>query len=130
MVLTVSFALSPVTGLVCHRRLRGVKGPSGHFIAFRKLDASVGASGPHDFAVRRKPPSSKAPPASTASRRAFVTIASRPSVRRDGGFLVLILATAKAEYFSRQGWTLIDPAGVLICPTGICVRRPAVQRAP
>ena len=43
MVLTVSFVLSPVTGLFCHRRLR---------IFIRKLDASVGASGPHDFAVR------------------------------------------------------------------------------
>ena len=41
MVLTVSFVISPVTGLVCHRRL-----------AFTALDASVGASGPHDFAVR------------------------------------------------------------------------------
>jgi hypothetical protein len=64
------FVLSPVTGLVCHRRLRN---------CFRKLDASVGASGPHDFAVRRHAPSSEAPPASTASRPAFVTIASRPS---------------------------------------------------
>ena len=35
--------LSPVTGLVCHRRRRS---------CLRKLDASVGASGPHDFAVR------------------------------------------------------------------------------
>jgi hypothetical protein len=43
MVLTVSFVLSPVTGLVCHRHLRNT---------FRKLDTSVGASGPHDFAVR------------------------------------------------------------------------------
>ena len=42
MVLTVSFVLFPVTGLVCHRRLA--------FTA--KLDASVGASEPHDFAVR------------------------------------------------------------------------------
>src|SRR5438270_10499798 len=42
MVLTVSFVLFPVTGLVCHRRLA--------FTA--KLDASVGASVPHDFAVR------------------------------------------------------------------------------
>src|SRR6202011_4025956 len=44
MVLTVSFVLSPVTGLFCHRRLQNT---------FRELDASVGASGPHDFAVRR-----------------------------------------------------------------------------
>ena len=42
MVFTVSFVLFPVTGLVCHRRLA--------FTA--KLDASVGASEPHDFAVR------------------------------------------------------------------------------
>jgi hypothetical protein len=44
MVLTVSFALSSVTGLSCHRRLAK--------IASAKLDTSVGASGPHDFAVR------------------------------------------------------------------------------
>jgi hypothetical protein len=35
--------LSPVTGLFCHRRRRN---------CFRRLDASVGAPGPHDFAVR------------------------------------------------------------------------------
>src|SRR5213076_1333297 len=42
MVLTVSFVLFPVTGLSCHR----------HFALAAKLDASVGASEPHDFAVR------------------------------------------------------------------------------
>src|SRR5436309_9047451 len=42
MVLTVSFALFPVTGLCCHR----------HLAFTAKLDASVGASEPHDFAVR------------------------------------------------------------------------------
>src|ERR1700709_1920145 len=36
-------ALSPVTGLSCHRRLADTSA---------KLDASVGASGPRDFAVR------------------------------------------------------------------------------
>jgi len=35
--------ISPVTGLSCHRRRRN---------RFRQLDASVGASGPHVFAVR------------------------------------------------------------------------------
>jgi hypothetical protein len=69
MVLTVSFVISPVTGLCCHRRQRKY---------FRQLDASVGASEPHDFAVRLTCCSSKAPSASTASRPAFVTIASRP----------------------------------------------------
>ena len=53
MVLTVSFALSPVTGLFCHRRKRDAK-------HHRQLDASVGASGPHDFAVRRERHSSGA----------------------------------------------------------------------
>jgi hypothetical protein len=37
------YAISPVTGLSCHRRLRFV---------FRKLSASVGAPGPRDFTVR------------------------------------------------------------------------------
>ena len=41
MVLSAYIALSPVTGLVCHRHRR-----------FRQLDTSVGASGPHDLAVR------------------------------------------------------------------------------
>jgi len=42
MVLTVSFVLSPVTGLVA-TVIDGL---------LRQLDTSVGASGPHDFAVR------------------------------------------------------------------------------
>jgi hypothetical protein len=37
------YVLSPVTGLSCHRRRRS---------RLYRLDASVGASGPHDFAVR------------------------------------------------------------------------------
>jgi hypothetical protein len=52
------FALSPVTGLFCHRRLRN---------NFRKLDASVGASGPHDFAVRTGAVRQRAAKASIAS---------------------------------------------------------------
>src|SRR5205085_11856521 len=59
MVLTVSFVLFPVTGLCCHRHRRKY---------FRQLDASVGASEPHDFAVRLTCCSSKAPSASIASR--------------------------------------------------------------
>ena len=42
MVLTAYFALSLVTGLVCHHRLADTSA---------KLDASVEASGPYDFAV-------------------------------------------------------------------------------
>jgi hypothetical protein len=45
MVLTVSFAISPGTGLSCPRRLRDAK-------HHRKLGLSVGRPGPRDFIVR------------------------------------------------------------------------------
>ncbi len=74
MVLTVSFVISPVTGLSCHRRLRNT---------FRTLDASVGASGPHDFAVRGRRIRQRAAPVHRIPRPTSVTIAIRPS--REGG---------------------------------------------
>jgi hypothetical protein len=71
MVLTASFVLSPVIGLSCHRHRRK---------NFRRLDAGVEASGPHDFAVRKK----SALVLSAACvhripRLTSVTIAKRPS---------------------------------------------------
>jgi hypothetical protein len=92
MVLTVSFVLSPVIGLSCHRRQQ---------VTTCQLDASVEASGPHDFAVRLTCCSSKAPSASTASRPAFVTIASRPSVEQDGAVIILIWVRRRKEYFCK-----------------------------
>jgi hypothetical protein len=83
------FVLSPVTGLFCHRRSR---------IIIHKLDASVGASGPHDFAVRQNaarlaPPKRPPHPAST-----FVTIAKRPSCEDGtGGMLLLIWGLRQDE---------------------------------
>ena len=56
---TTYFALSLVTGLSCHHR-------PCEALASQGLDASVGASGPHDFAVRA--------PRATSSRN------SRPSL--------------------------------------------------
>jgi hypothetical protein len=71
MVLTASFVLSPVIGLICHCRRR-------NFI--RQLDASVEASRPHDFAVRIDVRRLSHTHASTASRaQRVVTIAKRPS---------------------------------------------------
>ena len=93
---TAYTALSPVTGLSCHRRLADTSA---------RLDSSVGASGPHDFAVRKITPSSEALPASTASRPAFVTIASRPCVGRDGRHIHLICISEKQKYFFESGWT-------------------------
>ena len=75
MVLTAYNVLSPVTGLSCHIPKK---------LASQELDTSVGASGPHDFAVHKIAPSSVAPLGSIASRPASVTIAIRPSVGQDG----------------------------------------------
>jgi len=47
--------------------------------SLRDLNASVGAPGPHDFAVRFKRARLTAPSASTATRPTSVTIAKRPS---------------------------------------------------
>src|SRR5205814_6068323 len=65
--------------------------------SLRQLDASVGASGPHDFAVRITRCSSAARSASTASRSAFVTIAIRPFEERDGGVYKADLAEARTD---------------------------------
>jgi hypothetical protein len=100
MVLTVSFVLSPVIGLLspsladvfCHCPVGPTK--------LRQLDASAGASGPHDFAVRsnvsrlcaQRSLTEKSAlrshralnaAASTASHPASVTIAIRPCVGQD-----------------------------------------------
>ena len=102
MVLTACFVLSPVTGLSCHRRL--AETPA-------KLDASVGASGPHDFAVRIsiiRPRAIRAPDAaaSTASRTYVRDDHDTPlCVGRDGRVLEVIWVGGEAKYFSRRGWT-------------------------
>jgi hypothetical protein len=142
MVLTVSFALSPVTGLFCHRRQRikfclSPVGPT----QLRKLDASVGASGPHDFAVRNIVSRPRAVDRSQAFRLALrsrrtqnaaASTASRPNVCDDGQrpscgtgwreFVEMICPTSKAEYICKGGWT----PNSLICPSGRSIREPVV----
>ena len=92
--------------------------------AFRHLDASVGASGPHDFAVRNlhhssarrsiahrsKGPALPSPAAltqtaSTASRPAFRDDRERPSVGRDGEGYAGDLGEKRSGIFLRMGWT-------------------------
>jgi hypothetical protein len=104
VVLTAYFALSPVTGLSCHRHPQ----ETCKKLASRELDASVGASGPHDFAVRKISAFVNALLTSTASRPASVTIASRPSVW-DGTVRnkQVIWVKREWEYFCEGGWTLI-----------------------
>ena len=69
---TACNALSPVTGFLAT--------VIPEKLASRELDASVGASGPHDFAVRIKRRSSKAPTRPPHPAPTSVTIAKRPSV--------------------------------------------------
>jgi hypothetical protein len=68
MVLTNYLVLSPVTGLFA-TVVSGYR---------RQLDASIGASGPHAFAVREPARSSARSLASTTFRPASVTTAKRP----------------------------------------------------
>jgi len=114
MVLTVSFALSPVTGLVCHRRRR---------TCIRELDASVGASGPHDFAVREQHRSSATLLASTASRPALMTLRNAPLWDRTAIDMDLIWVGREGKYFCWRGWTGMS----LICPSGKSVESNAGQ---
>src|ERR1700681_1099790 len=75
MVLTASFVLSPVIGLVCHRRWRieACLHPVGP-TCLRKLDAGVEASGPHDFAVRSNISRQHAIDRSQATARPAITL--------------------------------------------------------
>jgi hypothetical protein len=98
MVLTAYFALPGDRAFL-------PPSPRGNHSA--KLDASVGASGPHDFAVRDLPRPSCAAIASTASRPASVTIAIRPHRDETAGVKPLICPDGLSEIFFRRG--LDDP---------------------
>src|ERR1700732_2392725 len=95
MVLTAYSALSPVTGLSCHRRPR--KLPSANLTpasARQDHTTSPSASG----ALRRCVLS-----ASPAPRRPSVTSASRPSVRRDCMGCIADLGQRRSEKFFQMG---------------------------
>src|SRR3954449_12670797 len=102
VVLTVSFVISPVIGLVVTVALRS---PA-------KLDASVEASGPHDFAVRVQHRSSAVLTiASIASRPASVTIASAPWWDETARLGKCFAAKTNAFIF-------MIGTGQVICPSG------------
>jgi len=126
MVLTAYVALSPVTGLFCHRRLADMflSLPGRADLNSARLDASVGASGPHDFAVRESVSRQRAGYRSQVFRptlrshraqNAAASTASRPYVRDDhdtpllwGGMrevLDVIWGVRKQKYFCKEGWT-------------------------
>jgi hypothetical protein len=100
MVLTVSFVLSPVTGLFCHRY------PADNSA---ELDASVGASGPHDFAVHLKRRSScSAISVHRIPCPTSVTIARAPLCEgRDGGGYSFDLGRPRSKIFFAEGLDMI-----------------------
>src|SRR6202023_2894579 len=106
---TAYFVLSPATGLSCHRRRRN---------CFHRLDASVGASGPHVFAVRL-----------SAVRQERIRVHRIPPRVRDdrdtplewdetANHIVLIWGSGKQKYFCPGGWTAKSPTIPVICPSG------------
>jgi hypothetical protein len=102
MVLTVCFALSLVNRACCHHPRQRLR--SNH----HRVDASIGASGPHDFAVRALRCSSyQLNRVHRIPRPTSVTIAKRPSVQERGTARLMDLIWAKREaiYFCAKGWT-------------------------
>jgi hypothetical protein len=94
--------------------LRALLGEPGFFATIvcgssRQLDASVGASGPHDFAVRGMVVrlSTWPRPSHPASR--FVTIAHTPLLpRQDGRIDKPVSTEPRSEKFSLMGWTDVE----------------------
>jgi hypothetical protein len=105
MVLTVSFGLSPVIGLSCHRRLRK--------LVFANLTPASRRQD-HTTSPSALAPFVKGASASTASRPTSVTIASAPHEERDGRGYKVIRVFGKSEYFCERGWT----GCWVICPSG------------
>ena len=88
-----------------------------------RIDATVAAPGPHDFAVRSEHHSSIVPlrPSHPAAR--FVTIASRPFAGRDGEAYATNPNFCKQEYLCARGLTGFR----VICPTGpVCRTLPVI----
>jgi hypothetical protein len=120
---------SPVTGLFCHRHLADMflSLPGRADLNSARLDASIGASGPHDFAVRDSVSRQRAGYRSQVFRPALrshraqtlprpphpiptsVTIMIRPSCGvgwRE--FVEMICPTGIAKYFCKRGWTRLS----------------------
>ena len=123
MVLTVSFVLSPVIGLSCHRRLRimPVSTRSGRHAtadltpASRRQDHTTSPSASASFVGAPFDRSRETRPAITCVPDAAASTASRPHVRDDGqrpsdwdGMaeeIGVIWVRREQKYFYNQGWT-------------------------
>ena len=80
--------------------------PSAMRKHFRRVDASVEASGPHAFAVREPVVVSRRAYVHRIPAQRFVTTAKRPLLRAGTReFVEMICPTAKGKYFWKKGWT-------------------------
>src|SRR6266851_6873064 len=132
MVLTVYFALSPVTGLFCHRRQRmyGSSAPGRTDLPSANLTPASGrqdhTTSPYAAIVARpravdrsqifrpalRSPCAQNAAASTASLPAFVTMANAPLVGWDAWSSRCDLGGTKTGIFLQRGldwWNQIDP---------------------
>ena len=97
MVLTVSFVLSPVTGLSCHCHPRDAE---------RVFANLTPASGRQDHTTSPSATCALRPARRRVHRiphSAFVTIAIRPSSRRDGGMHSADFSKRRSDLFLREG---------------------------
>ena len=94
---TAYVELSPAIGLSCHHRPRK--------LVFANLTPASRRQDHTTSPSASKTLSSEAPPASTASNPASVTIAIRPSSGVDGGGYKVICDFGKPEYFFERDWT-------------------------
>src|SRR5258707_2546055 len=126
---TAYVALSPVTGLFCHRRLRSkvlslpgwanktpqnltpASGRQDHTILPSAKASLVSVLGNRSqvFQLALRSHRAQNAAASTASRPASVTIMIRPSCGVGWRELVeMICPTGEAKYFCKQGWTALS----------------------
>src|SRR5947209_20556891 len=105
---TTYIVLSPVIRLGCHRRRRDTSRP---------LDASIEASGPHDFAVRIRAVRQLAHPRPSHPAPRFVTLRNAPRSEQDGSIARFDLPDGESQIFLPMG--LDSNFGrQVICPSG------------
>jgi hypothetical protein len=113
MVLTASFVISSAIGLFCRRH---------QWKCFRQFNASVEASGPHDFSVRTDAPRLRATVRPSHPAPNVRDDREAPLLRSAGWLesVMLCLAIGEAKYFFRKGWTQAKHRAwrTLICPSG------------
>ena len=82
------------------------------------LNASVGAPGPHDFAVRAFRRSSSPSPTSTASHRNVRDVRNAPLIGRDARIDIIDLPDDGSGIFLREGMDNWMVRILVICPSG------------